>query len=115
MTNPRSFCACTGDCEGPRGCPAAGVKPYYEAEDDSLYDLIAARNSMKAEFDALVKRVTGATLIRCDGVDPLDPNDYFSEPEIAYMPRDYGSPDRATTPNMTNHRTVEWRDAPSRG
>ena len=91
------------------------MKPYYEAEDDSLYDLIAARNSMKAEFDALVKRVAGTTLIRRGGVDPFDPNDYFSEPEIAYMPRDYGSPDRATTPNMTNHRTVEWRDAPSRG
>ena len=34
------FCACTGDCEGPRGCSDVGVKPYYEAEDDSWYRII---------------------------------------------------------------------------
>ena len=31
---PEGFCACTGDCEGPRGCPTVGIKPYYFAEDD---------------------------------------------------------------------------------
>ena len=34
---PEGFCACTGDCEGPRGCPTVGIKPYYFAEDDCWY------------------------------------------------------------------------------